>query len=311
MARSVAISDAKHHTPGDRRLAALASRQHGVVALGQLKALGLTASGVRDRVRSGRLHRLHRGVYAVGHRNVSPRGRWLAAVLACGPGAALSHRSAAALRGLRPTGAAKIDVTAPRRSGRRRAGITVHAGGTLARRDVTTIDGIPCTSTARTLLDLADVVDRQALTRACEQAEILRSFNRRELVALLERSPGRQGAPVLQAIVERHAPEPTRTRQELERCFLELCERGGVQRPSVNAHVEGLEVDFSWAAHRVIAETDGFAVHGTRSAFERDRHRDQRLLLAGWRIARFTWRQVTESPEEVAQTLRRLTADSV
>jgi very-short-patch-repair endonuclease len=294
------------HTPVDRAIAELAARQHGTVSLVQLKRLGLSHRAINDRVAAGRLHRIHRGVYAVGHPRLTARGRWLAAVLACGPGAALSHRSAAALRGLRQSDGPQIDVTSPRRAGRRHAGITVHSGKTLAEQDVATADGIPCTSTSRTLLDLAEVVDRRGLERAFERAETLRLFDLRRIEDVLDRAHGRRGAATLRAVLADHGWWQRPTRQELERRFLELCLTARLEPPRVNMLVEGLEVDFSWPAHRLIVETDGFATHGTRRAFERDRERDRLLLLAGWRVVRFTWRQVTDKPAVVASTVRSL-----
>lgn len=294
----------------DRALGRLAARQHGVVALSQLRELGLSASAVRSRVAAGRLHPLHRGVYAVGHPLVTMEGRWLAAVLACGPGAVLSHRSAAALWGLRPTARATIDVTAPRRAGRKRDGIAVHSDATLAPADCGSARTIPCTTPARTLLDLAATVDRQALERACDRAEVLRLMDIRAVHELLVRAPGRCGAPLLRSVLGEQDRHPELTRSELEERFLALCRHAGLPRPEVNVRVEvaseGVEVDFVWRTRGLIVETDGHATHGTRRAFERDRERDRHLMLAGWRVVRFTWCDVSRSPAEVASTLRAL-----
>jgi Transcriptional regulator, AbiEi antitoxin/REase_MTES_1575 len=290
-------------------LARLAERQHGVVSVTQLRELDLSPSAIRDRAAAGRLHRLHRGVYAVGHPLLSSHGRWMAAVLACGPGAVLSHRSAAALWGIRPTARSGIDVTAPARAGRRRAGIDVHDAATLAASDVTRVDAIPCTTVPRTLLDLAAVLDRRALERAYDQAEVLRVLDSAAVEDLLARSPRRHGVAALRAVVQAAAPLAL-TRSELEERFLSICAAAGIPRPRVNAWVPlvggGVEVDFFWPAHRLIVETDGHRVHGTRHAFERDRRRDRRLLLAGWRVARFTWRQLVRDPDEVVATIRTL-----
>ena len=183
-------------------IARLADRQHGVVGLTQLKALGLTASGVRNRVASSRLHRVYRGVYAVGRSRLTSEGRWMAAVLAYGPEAALSHRSSAAHRGLRPDNRATTDISLPRRSARTRAGVRVHATTTLRPEDVTIHEGIPCTTVARTLLDLAEVISRRGVERAVEQAEVLRVFDGRAVDAVLARAAGRRGAAVLSAVLE-------------------------------------------------------------------------------------------------------------
>jgi very-short-patch-repair endonuclease len=235
----------------------------------------------------------------------------MAAVLACGPGAVLSHRSAAALWGIRPTTRTGIEVMAPGRVGRRRAGIEVHDAASLRAADVTRVHHIPCTTVARTLLDLAAVVDRHVLERAYEQAEVLGVLDRDAVEDLLARSSRRHGLISLRAVVEVDRPLNI-TRSELERRFLAICSSAALPRPQVNAWVPlgdgGIEVDFLWREQRLIVETDGHTFHGTRAAFERDRVRDQRLLLAGWRVARFTWRQVLRDPQGVAETLGALLA---
>jgi hypothetical protein len=290
----------------DAELARLAAEQHGVVALRQLRELGLSSSAVRSRVASGRLHRVHRGVYAVGHRVLGVEGRWIAAVLACGRDAVLSHRSAAALWSLRPTTRAAIDVTVPRRVGVSRPGIDFHRTTGLEPGDLTRVRAVPCTTVARTLVDLAEVIDRRELARACERAEVLRLFDARALEGALAWTTGRHGAPALRDVLAHYAGDP-HTRSQLERRFLALCFAAGIPRPRVNAWIDldggGLEADFLWEAQRLIAETDGHRTHGTRRAFERDRRRDQRLALAGWRVVRFTWRQITLDPDEVARTV--------
>src|SRR3954465_1469410 len=167
------MSSESDQTPFDQRVARLAARQHGVVALRQLRDLGLGPRGANERVETGRLHRIHYGVYAVGHPRLTLDGKRMGAVLACGPGAVLSYRDAADLLGLRPTATPRIDVTSPIRTGRRKAGIRVHSGATLAARDVTTLRGIPCTNVPRTLLDLAEVVNQRQVERAIDRAEQL------------------------------------------------------------------------------------------------------------------------------------------
>ena len=292
-------------------LSRLAAGQHGVVTLAQLTALGLSASGVRDRVGSGRLHRVHRGVYAVGHPLLSGHGRWMAAVLAYGPEAVLSHRSSAALVGLRPDTRAIADISLPRSSAHSRPGIEAHGSTTLRAQDVTVRDGIRCTTVARTLLDLADVLDRRGVERAVEQAEALRLFDGQALDEVLARANGRRGAGVLRALL-REPEGAALTASELEERFLALCRDFGVAKPEVNAWIardDGwIKADFLWRAERLVVETDGHAHHGTRQAFERDRRRDQDLLLGGWQVIRFTWRQVSAEPEGVAGTIRSLLA---
>jgi very-short-patch-repair endonuclease len=271
-------------------LAELASRQHGVVSAGQLSALGLDRAAVRRRVEDGRLHRVDRGVYAVGHARLTREGRWMAAVLRCGPGAVLSHRSAAGLWGFRPTAAARIDVTVPRDRGHKaRRGIVVHRPVRSPKSMVK--EGIPVTTPTQTLIDLSSVLPDAALARALEVAEQLRLLDFAKLPPRLAELAG--------------AIDP-RLRSPLEAQLLALCRRRELPAPEVNVMVEGLEVDFSWPEQRLVVETDGHRHHGTRAAFERDRERDAQLTAAGWRVVRFTHRRVAERRDEVAELLERL-----
>jgi very-short-patch-repair endonuclease len=261
-----------------------------VVSRAQLYEMGFDNPAVERRIASGRRHRLYRGVYAVGHTVLNREARYLAAVLACGPGAALSHRSAAALWGLRRSAAARIDVTVSHTSGvRSSAAIVVHR----SRRPVeTTIrDRIPVTTPGRTLADLATALPRRQLEKAAEMAEALRLH--------VEVDPQHPGAKRLREIVRDHDLD-TFTRSELEDAFLELCDRHAIPRPRVNMRVAGFEVDFCWPEERLIVETDGHAHHGTRAAFERDRARDALLTAIGWRVMRFTARKVRRASDEVA-----------
>lgn len=275
-------------TTPDARLARLAARHYGVVSRAQLHELGFGDRAIARRVEAGRLHRMYRGVYAVGHTVVPPRGRWLAAVLACGDGAALSHRSAAALWGIRPTDTPKIDVTVSHASGvRGNARIAVHR----SRRPIEALkrDGIPVTTAGQTLLDLATALPRRQLEKACEMAEALQ-LN-------VEIDDSHPGARRLREAGEHDLT--TTTRSPLEDEFLELCDRHAIPRPRVNSFVEGLEVDFCWPAERLIVETDG-RTHLTRAAFEGDRERDAWLTSLGWRVMRFTRRQVRRDEAVVA-----------
>lgn len=239
----------------------------------------------------------------------------MAAVLACGEDAVLSHRSAAALHGLRPDARITVDVSSPRRTGRDRARIVAHSGHGLLPCDITIVDAIRCTSVARTLLDLAEGAGRRELERAIDRAEVLRVLDMNVLIDVLDRADGRRGAPLLRAVLAEHYAASTLTASELEERFLLLCRRASVPTPEVNAWVAldgntGYRADFLWRRHRLIVETDGHATHGTRQAFERDRERDQRLMLAGRRVVRFSWRQITREPERVAGTIRALLAQA-
>ena len=288
--------------------------QHGVVSLAQLRDAGLTAGAVRKRAAAGRLRRVHTGVYATGHARLTPAAHRMAAVLACGEGAGLSHRASAANRGLHASSKSTIDVISPRRAGRRRTGIHAHTSSTLLPRDISDVDGIPCTSVARTLLDLAATEPRRVVERAFDQAEVLEVLDAREIEDVLARTNGHPGAGVLRAILDDHRRTPALTRNELEDRFLAICRSAGVPVPEVNAWIglepTGYEPDFLWRRERLVAESDGRETHLTRRAFERDRRRDQRLMLAGWRVVRFTWDQVVDEPAVVAATLRGLLSES-
>jgi very-short-patch-repair endonuclease len=269
----------------DREVASIAARQHGVVLLAQLVAVGVTQRAVARRVQSGRLHRIHRGVYAVGHRRLSKEGSWLAAVLACGEGAVLSHRSAAGLWNLLPASPGIIDVTVPGAGGRRkRRGIRVHRSRTLLPSHCTLHNAIPVTKPARTLEDLRRVTTPDEFRAAVRQAEVL-------------------GLPL-----GAHAVDADLTRSELEHRFLRLCRRHRIPAPEVNVRIGPFLVDFLWRDERLIAETDGYRFHRGREAFEADRARDVELKLLGFTVVRFTHRQVMDEPSQVAQTLRMLLA---
>ena len=293
----------------DDRIGALAARQHGVVSRAQLFALGARAHQIDDRVHSGRLLSLHRGVYAVGHAALRVEGRWIAAVLACGTGAVLSHVDAAALWELRPAGAGRVHVTVPTRNGRRaRPGIAVHRPSMLPDDEKTSVREIAVTTPARTLLDLAEVVPRPALVRAVEQAEVVRALDLLDLERVIARHPGRAGARRLLRVLAEQFGHTSVTRSELEVMFLDLCAAAGLPRPLVNSTVAGLEVDFLWPRLGLVAEVDGYRFHGTRTAFERDRERDAVLLAAGLRVLRFTYRAITRDRRRVQRTLREIAA---
>ncbi|HEX6602026.1 MAG TPA: type IV toxin-antitoxin system AbiEi family antitoxin domain-containing protein, partial [Solirubrobacterales bacterium] len=235
---------------GDHAVARLAAQQHGVVALWQLVDLGLNQALVEWRVDIGRMHRIHQGVYAVGHRLLTPNGHRMAAVIACGPEAVLSHRSAAALWGLREDTRSRIDVTAPGRRGRIPAGIDAHRHGFLRSPDRTAVEGIPCTSVSRTLLDLAAVVPYRQLRYAVKQAEVEGCFDLSEMNELLGRSRGRRGVARLRNAIALHDPREQLTRRELEERFFDLCRGFGLLLPEVNGHlvVNGISMmpDFMW-----------------------------------------------------------------
>jgi very-short-patch-repair endonuclease len=292
----------------DRVLAALAARQWGVVSRRQLLDAGVPRTTLGDRIRSGNLVAVHRGVYAVGHRRLRREGHWLAAVLAVGPGAVLSHRDAAGLHDLRPANHARIDVTTTRNR-RDEPGIRVHRTRVLEVEDMTRVAGIPVTTVARTLLDLAGHVPHDHLTKAIKEAEGNRTFDLRQVQAALVRTRGRTGRghrALQRAIAEYAALGLSATDSILEDAFLRLVRDHGLPRPAINMLIEGFKVDAVWRAQRVAVELDGWAHHHTRHSFERDRERDAALTAGGWRVIRFTYHQVVRRPDHVLSTLRRL-----
>jgi very-short-patch-repair endonuclease len=221
----------------------------------------------------------------------------MAAVLACGPEAVLSHTDAAAHWNIRQSASALVHVTVASRSGRvKRKGIRTHRSGRLGAGEVTVHEGIPVTTVARTLLDLADDMSPQDLRRAIHEADYLRLFDLTALIAVVDENPGRRGAKLLRAA----ETTPDMTRSELERRFLSIVDRHALPKPRVNSHIEGYEVDFAWPDAKLIVEADGFAAHGTRKAFENDRLRDRRLGRCGFRTIRLTPRSLAYEAEIVA-----------
>lgn len=294
--------------PTDRLIAELAERQHGVVGRWQLIELGVRRGAIEGRLARGQLHRMHQGVYSVGHRIVSREGRWMAAVLSGGPAAVLSHRSAGQLWQIVPLSEIWPELTRPT-AFRPRAGIRGHHSP-LPLDEVTTIAGIAVTSVSRTLLDLAVVLTKRQLEQALNETEVLRLTDKLSLSDLLERYPRRRGSAVLRALLRDRTTGRGVTRSELERRFLAVLARTDLSRPRLNAHVSAqgrfFEVDCLWAEQRLIVELDGRESHGTDLAFEKDRERDRLLLVEGWRVTRVTWRQLRDDAPAVIADLRDL-----
>jgi very-short-patch-repair endonuclease len=286
---------------------ALAERQHGVVARRQLLELGLSRDRIFTWRQRGRLVDRHRGVYTLGHRLLAQEGRWMAAVLACGDGALLSHRSAAMLWGLRRAGAGAIDVTVPSDGARAGGqGIRTHRSA-VAGRFATVVEGIPVTTVAWTLLDLAGVLRPHQLRRAVEESERQELFDLAAVHEALAADPGRPGSPSLLALLaDMKDHGVTRTRSDVEALMLQLCLDHGLPRPQVNRYNNGTEVDFRWPSERLIVEVDGWQFHRSRRAFVTDRARDRAALKTGWRVARFPASEVADSPKAVADELARL-----
>jgi Protein of unknown function (DUF559) len=289
----------------DEAIGRLATAQQGRVSREQLLGLGLGRGAIEHRLLTGRLRPVHRGVYAVGHEAPSREADWMAAVLAVGEGAALSHWSAAHLWRLRPGRGPVSHVTCPRRR-RSPSGIRVHFA-VLPADEVTIEDGIPVTTASRVALDLAPLLPSASLTRAIAEAERRRLSHGPSLPELLDRYPRRAGTPKLRAILGKPIPF---TRSDLEARFVELVDHAGLPRPETNGLVElpgrRSEADFVWRAQRLMVELDHYATHGDSFAFATDRARDRAAQLAGWAVVRVTDTQLEAEPERIAADLSRL-----
>jgi very-short-patch-repair endonuclease len=298
----------------DAAIATLATRQEGVVGHAQLMAIGLTRHEIGDRIRAKRLHRLHRGVYAVGHRRLTRAGRYMAAVLAAGEGAVLSHRAAAGLWELRTPREGRIEVIAPcHRRGDRDLQIRQCA---LAPDEVTTRQGIPVTTPARTIIDLASCVPKHLsqseLERAIRQAVYLRLTSTALLVDAVERHAGRRGMKKLRQALVHLGEAPGITRSTLEQRFLRFLRKHNLPIPELNVEMEvfgrQIEADCVWRQQRVIVELDGRDGHDSTPAFESDRARDSAVQAARWRVVRVTSARMRTDGDRLATELRALVA---
>lgn len=297
----------------DAAIAALGAGQHAVFGLDELVELGLSPRAIQKRARSGRLHRIYRAVYSLVPRELlTRRGHWMAAVLSRGPGAVVSHRTAATLLGLLDYNGAKTDVTIPATHGRRRGSLIVHSSTNLTPADLTVEDNIPCTTIARTLLDLADVVERRRLERAFDQAELMGAFDLQAIEDQLRRNPRRSATRKVRSLLDEHYVGSTPTESEIEEAFLAICRRAGVREPEIQQWIilpdggDPIRADFLWREERVVVETDGAKFHGTTQARQRDPRRDQRLTVYGWRPIRAPGRQVIYRPAELEATVAAL-----
>jgi hypothetical protein len=267
-------------------LARLAARQHGMVTAEQLAELGLARYGVAKRVASGRLHPRYRGVYAVGHGRLSQKGEWMAAVLAAGDEAALSHLAAAKLWEIWRRKVRGIDVVAPTRR-RDRPGVRMHWARRLDRRDVTVHDGIPVTTVARTLVDLSSVLTAAQLANVIHEAAFRNRFDLAATHRAMARAAGRHTLDVLVAAFDAHAAGSAGTRSGLEDRYLAQVTGAGLPDPLVNTKVAGIEVDFHWPGRRLCVEIDGPG-HARPRTREEDRARDAALRAAGHDVIRLT-----------------------
>jgi very-short-patch-repair endonuclease len=294
----------------DRAVSELAERQHGLAARRQLLALGLSKRAIEGRLERGVFHPMHRGVYAVGFRIRSKEARWMAATLACGPDAVLSHWSAAGLWGLRRGSSQAIEVT--RAKGWRAPGAVVAHRAAPPDDERTVVDGIPVTTTPRTILDLAAVASRRQVERALNEVEVRRLTDRLSIPDLLARYPGRPGTVVLRELLDEDTERDGVTENDFEESLVPLLDSYGLPRPRFNADIAVGErffrADCLWRKERLIVELDGRAAHGTRKAFEGDRERDRLLMADGWLVMRMTWRQLRTQQSAIASDLHKALA---
>jgi very-short-patch-repair endonuclease len=282
----------------------LAARQHGVVTRAQLLQLGYSSDAIHHRIGSGRLHPVWSGVYAVGRPQLTRYGRWMAAVLSCGGAAALSHESAGALCGIREDAGGEIHVSVPAHVNRRREGLVVHRRARLTANDVNRHRGIPVTSPALTIIDLATRVPRDEVEAAINEADKRGLIDPETLRVALVELGGQRGARVVRDILDRHTFRLTDS--QLERRFLPIAQRAGLATPETRRYVNGFKVDFFWPELGLVVETDGLRYHRTPAQQARDRLRDQTHAAAGLASLRFTHAQVRFEPRHVEATLRRV-----
>ena len=285
--------------PPSAQLWELAEAQHGVVARRQLLALGLTAEAVKHRIARGRLHPLARGIYVVGRPQISREGRWMAAVLSCGPEAALSHRSAAALWAIHKECPGRVEISVPACVVRRRPGIVLHRRRALTADDLTTHKGIPVTTPVCTLVDLAVSMPRRELEAAIVEADKRDLANPEQLRAAIGERVGCHGVAKLRETLDRRTFRLTDS--ELERRFLLIVRGAGL--PETGRRVTGFKVDFYWPETGLIVETDGLRYHRTPVQQATDRRRDQVHTAAGRTPLRFTHAQIRYQPEHVRAIL--------
>ena len=286
------------HGERERRIEALAAKQYGLVTRQQLLRLGMSSRQVERRRAARRLISVHAGVYAVGHVERTPLAKAMAAVLACGRDAAVSHGSAASLWGLTPRWTFPVEVVSPR--DHRLVDVMTHRSSTLTRADIRVEKGIRVTSIARTLLDVAPRTPAKHLTRMANDALRSRRLRQHELDEVVKRCPRHPGATRLRPFT---TPEHAPTASGLEDEFLALLARYGLPMPLINATVAGYEVDAFFPPERLIVELDSWRFHGDRRAFENDRERDAATLAAGCATMRMTWERLRVAPEREAARL--------
>jgi very-short-patch-repair endonuclease len=294
------------HAARDRAAWEMVRRQHGVVTRAALMGLGFGHRSIEHRVASGRLHLVSPGVYAVGRPELTPKGRWMAAVLACGDGAVLSHRSAAELWGIGHEERGRIDVSIRRKSKINRQGIKVRARPSLDASAFVIRFGIPTTHPVQTLIDLATELKPLRLERAVNEADKLDLVDPDTLRAALDAYVGTPGVRTLRTMLDRHTFRLSDS--DLEVYFRPLALAAGFPLPLTKRWVMGYEVDFWFPDHGLIVETDGLRYHRTPSQQARAAKRDQTHTASGLRVLRFTHWQIAHAPNEVTAVLRRVRA---
>jgi very-short-patch-repair endonuclease/predicted transcriptional regulator of viral defense system len=279
----------------------LAERQHWVVTRAQLLGLGFPPPAIKHRVAKGRLHPVSRGVYAVGRPQVTSHGKWIAAVLSCGPDAVLSHGSAAALWEIGAERPGQIEISVPQRVFRHRRGVALHRRAALGAQDVTNHNAIPVTTPICTLVDLAPRLGRRGLERAIKEADSRGLVDPETLRVALDDMRGRRGVAILRDTLDRRTF--VLTDSELERRFLPIARRAGLPKPETQMMVNGFRVDFYWPELGLVVETDGLRYHRTPTQQAADRVRDQAHAAAGLTPLRFTHAQIAYEPGHVRETL--------
>jgi very-short-patch-repair endonuclease len=290
----------------------VATAQGGVVSLDQLRDEGVSRQVAAERAEASVLHRVHRGVYAVGHRSISRATHLRAALLACGEGAVISHATAAAFWGLYDEWPQLTDVTVPVEAGRKIDGIRCRRCRYPLEEEITIRHGVCCTTVARTLVDLAGIWSTSSLRRAVGRAAFLKQLDVDALDLAIHNAKRRRGMRILSAIAgdwrtkDGSLPD---VRSDFEALALPQLMRIGLLRPETNVRMvlegEVLEVDFLWEKQRLVVETDGGGTHETPAAFQQDRHRDQLLVAAGYRVMRVTWKQMHSNLEGVVSRISR------
>lgn len=314
------MSGQKNHTTKQskpqRRIAETATSQGGAVSLDQLRSEGVSRRRAAERADDGKLHRIHRGVYTVGHRSISRATHLRAALLACGEGGVISHATAAAFWGLYDEWPRLTDVTVPVEAGRKIDGIRCRRCRYPLEEEITIRQGVHCTTVARTLVDLAGIWGTASLRRAVGRAAFLKQLDVDALDLAIHNAKRRRGMRILSAIAgdwrtkDGSLPD---IRSDFEALALPQLVRMGLPRPETNVRMvlegEVLEVDFFWAEQRLVVETDGGGTHETPAAFQHDRHRDQLLVAAGYRVMRVTWKQMHSDPDGVIARISRALRD--